>query len=189
MTTRDIIVTKPCPVTISSAYDGNESASYTELRRVFCKISVINHLNCRVCIRLFHYSWRWTFTWLLGNWLPQKCENYEMSDSVNNSLSPAGNFQLVLLHGTTTGLDIFDAELQYVKQYSLNLFRLVCMTIDGAPAMTGERKGGASLLVCHYEATGHTQPIHKVHCIIHQESMCSKSSSSPTALTTASSRH
>ena len=54
--------------------------------------------------------------------------------------------QLVPLHSTTTGHDIFDAVLQCVKQHSLDLSRLVC-----------------------------TQPIHTVHCIIHQESLCSKS--------------
>ncbi|KAG0708050.1 General transcription factor II-I repeat domain-containing protein 2 [Chionoecetes opilio] len=83
--------------------------------------------------------------------------------------------QLVPLHGTTTGQDIFDAVLQCVKQHSLNLSHLVCVTTDGAPAMTGKKKGAASLLVRHCEAARHTQPIHKVHCIIHQESLCSKS--------------
>ncbi|KAG0729770.1 General transcription factor II-I repeat domain-containing protein 2 [Chionoecetes opilio] len=83
--------------------------------------------------------------------------------------------QLVPLHGTTTGQDIFDAVLQCVKQHSLDLSRLVCVTTDGAPAMTGKKKDAASLLVRHCETAGHTQPIHKVHCIIHQESLCSKS--------------
>ncbi|KAG0720046.1 General transcription factor II-I repeat domain-containing protein 2 [Chionoecetes opilio] len=83
--------------------------------------------------------------------------------------------QLVPLHGTTTGQDIFDTVLQCVKQHSLDLSRLVCVTTDGAPAMTGEKKGAASLLMRHCEAAGHTQPIHKVHCIIHHESLCSKS--------------
>ena len=27
----------------------------------------------------------------------------------------------------------------------------------------------------HCEAAGHTQPIHKMHCIIHQEALCAKS--------------
>ena len=46
---------------------------------------------------------------------------------------------------------------------------------DGAPAMTGQKKGAASLLVRHCAAAGHTQPIHKMHCIIHQEAVCAKS--------------
>ena len=40
--------------------------------------------------------------------------------------------------------------------------------------MTGETKGDASQLVSHCDAAGHSQPIHKVHCIIHQEFLCSK---------------
>ena len=43
------------------------------------------------------------------------------------------------------------------------------------PAMIGQKKGAASLLARHCEAAGHTQPIHKMHCIIHQEAMCAKS--------------
>ena len=49
--------------------------------------------------------------------------------------------------------------------------RLVCGTTDGAPAMIGQKKGAASLLARHGEAAGHTQPIHKMHCIIHQEAL------------------
>ncbi|XP_076035394.1 general transcription factor II-I repeat domain-containing protein 2-like [Oratosquilla oratoria] len=41
--------------------------------------------------------------------------------------------------------------------------------------MVGEKKGAASLLVRHYEAAGYTQPINMMHCIIHQESLCTKS--------------
>ena len=40
-----------------------------------------------------------------------------------------------------------------------------------------EKKGAALLLVRHCEAAGHTQFIHKVHCILHQESLCAKSAS------------
>ena len=97
--------------------------------------------------------------------------------------------QLVPLCGTTTGQNIFDAVLQCVKQQCLDLFRLVCVMADIAPAMTGERKGAASLLVRHCETTGNIQPIYKVHCITYHESLCSKSSSSLAALTTASARH
>ena len=41
--------------------------------------------------------------------------------------------------------------------------------------MVGEKKGAASLLVRHCEAAGYTQRINKMHCIIHQESLCAKS--------------
>ncbi|XP_076042351.1 general transcription factor II-I repeat domain-containing protein 2B-like [Oratosquilla oratoria] len=86
-----------------------------------------------------------------------------------------GFLQLVPLRGTTTGQDICDAVLQCVDQHSLGLYRLVCVTTDGAPAMVGEEKGAASLLVRHCETAGYTQPINLMHCIIHQESLCAKS--------------
>ncbi|XP_076041831.1 general transcription factor II-I repeat domain-containing protein 2-like [Oratosquilla oratoria] len=44
--------------------------------------------------------------------------------------------QLVPLRGTTTGQDICDAILQCVDQHSLDLSHLVCVTTDGAPAMS-----------------------------------------------------
>ena len=68
--------------------------------------------------------------------------------------------QSITLRGTTTGKDIFDAMLRCVGQYSLDFSRLVCVTSDGAPAMIGQKKGAASLLVRHCEADGHIQPIH-----------------------------
>ncbi|XP_050715475.1 general transcription factor II-I repeat domain-containing protein 2-like [Eriocheir sinensis] len=83
--------------------------------------------------------------------------------------------QLVPLRGTNIGQDIFDAVLQCVEQHSQDLSRLVCVMTEGARAMIGEKKGAASLLVRHCEAAGHTQPIHKVHCIIHQDALCAKS--------------
>ncbi|XP_076058534.1 general transcription factor II-I repeat domain-containing protein 2A-like [Oratosquilla oratoria] len=83
--------------------------------------------------------------------------------------------QHVLLCSTTTGQDICDAVLQCVDQHSLDLSCLMCVTTDGAPAMVGEKKGAASLLVCHRDAGGYTQPNNMMHCIIHQESLCAKS--------------
>ena len=49
-----------------------------------------------------------------------------------------------------------------MEQCSLDSSRLVCGMTDGAPAMIGQKKGAASLLVRHCEAAGHTQPIHKM---------------------------
>ncbi|XP_076069196.1 general transcription factor II-I repeat domain-containing protein 2-like [Oratosquilla oratoria] len=95
---------------------------------------------------------------------------------VNANLQVCEEFlQLVPLRGTNTGIDICDAVLQCVDQHSLDLSRLVCVTTDGAPAMVGEKRGAASLLVRHCEAAGYTQPINMMHCIIHQESLCAKS--------------
>ncbi|XP_076044814.1 general transcription factor II-I repeat domain-containing protein 2-like [Oratosquilla oratoria] len=65
--------------------------------------------------------------------------------------------------------------LQCVDQHSLDLSRFVCVTTDGSPAMVGEKKSAPSLIVRHCEAAGYTQPINIMHCIIHQESLCAKS--------------
>lgn len=73
---------------------------------------------------------------------------------------------LVPLLGITAGQDT-DAMPQCVKQHSLNLSHLECVTTDSALALTGEKKGTASLLEHHCAAAGHTQPIQKVHGIIH----------------------
>ena len=77
--------------------------------------------------------------------------------------------------GRTLIIDVCPKVLQCVEQYSLDFSRLVCVTTDGAPAMIGQKKGAALLLVRHGEAAGHTQPIHKMNCIIHQEALCAKS--------------
>ena len=42
--------------------------------------------------------------------------------------------------------------VQCVEQYSLDFSHLVCVTTNGAPAITGQKKGAASLLVRHCEA-------------------------------------
>ena len=77
--------------------------------------------------------------------------------------------------GRTFVIDVCPKVLQCVEQCSLDSFRLVCGTTDGAPAMIGQKKGAASLLARHIEAAGHTQPTHKMHCIIHQEALYAKS--------------
>ena len=71
-------------------------------------------------------------------------------------------------------IDVCPKVLQCVE-CSLGSSRLVCGTTDGAPAMIGQKNNAASLLVRHCEAAGHTQPIHKMHCIIHQDALYAKS--------------
>ncbi len=46
---------------------------------------------------------------------------------------------------------------------------------DRAPAIVGQKKGAASLIVLHCKDAGYNQPIVKMHCIIHQEALCAKS--------------
>lgn len=116
------------------------------------------------------------------------------------------SLQLSPHHGITSGQDIVDVMLQRIKQHSLNLSCLMCMKNNGTPLMTGNKRGAILLLFHYCETAGHTQLIHKEHCI-HQEALCAKSvnlvdimfivvkiinfilSTSPTALTITSSKH
>ena len=77
--------------------------------------------------------------------------------------------------GRTFLIDVCPKVIQCVERYSLDLFRLVCVTTDGDPATIGQKKGATSLLVRHCAAAGRTQPIQKMHCIIHKEALRAKS--------------
>ena len=77
--------------------------------------------------------------------------------------------------GRTFLIDVCPKVIQCVERYSLDFSRLVCVTTDGDPATIGQKKDATSLLVRHCEAAGHTQPIQKMHCIIHQEALRAKS--------------
>uniref|UniRef100_A0A3P9NQ97 DUF4371 domain-containing protein n=1 Tax=Poecilia reticulata TaxID=8081 RepID=A0A3P9NQ97_POERE len=68
------------------------------------------------------------------------------------------------------GKDIFEAVSEAVEKMGLKWDKLCGVTTDGAPAMTGKRKGMASL-VCAKESGGEAV---RMHCIIHQEALCAK---------------
>ncbi|XP_030613825.1 general transcription factor II-I repeat domain-containing protein 2 [Archocentrus centrarchus] len=76
------------------------------------------------------------------------------------------------LKGTTTGKDIFEAVSDAVDNIGLKWDKLCGVTTDGAPAMTGERKGMASMVCAKVKESGGEAV--KMHCIIHQEALCSK---------------
>jgi hypothetical protein len=84
--------------------------------------------------------------------------------------------QLVPIKGTTTGADILKALLQCNTDMKLDLLKLVSVTTDGAPAMVGKNKGAVALLQKHLEGLGIKHNVRKVHCIIHQEALCAKTS-------------
>ena len=76
------------------------------------------------------------------------------------------------LKGTTTGKDMFEAMSDSIDKKGLQWEKLCGVTTDRAPAMAGERKGMASVVCskvqeCRGEAV-------KMHCIIHQEALCTK---------------
>ncbi|XP_076810261.1 general transcription factor II-I repeat domain-containing protein 2A-like [Clavelina lepadiformis] len=82
--------------------------------------------------------------------------------------------ELVPMKGTATGADILKALLQCTNSLNLDLSKLVSVTTDGAPAMIGKNKGAVALLQKHLEDLGRNDKISKVHCLIHQEALCAK---------------
>jgi hypothetical protein len=74
---------------------------------------------------------------------------------------------LVSLHGTTKGSDIFEAVRNYVDKYG-GLNTCSSFVTDGAKAVVGEQNGFSGLL----GKSGVKCPI--FHCTIHQEALCVK---------------
>ncbi len=81
-------------------------------------------------------------------------------------------FSLIPMKGMTTGQDVLNAVLPALSGFDLT--KLVSVTTDGAPAMVGSIKGLSQLLIDHCRSLGCEQEIRKVHCIVHQESLCAK---------------
>lgn len=81
--------------------------------------------------------------------------------------------ETIAMHDTTTGSDIFKAVMEVLNAYNLPLKKLVCLATDGAPAMTGTVKGVVAKFKEQCKEQGNTDFQH-FHCIIHQQSLCSK---------------
>ncbi|XP_051999459.1 general transcription factor II-I repeat domain-containing protein 2 [Xyrauchen texanus] len=79
---------------------------------------------------------------------------------------------MMSLKGTTTGRDIFEAVSEAVEKMGLKWDKLCGVTTDGAPAMTGDRKGMASMVCAKVKESG--GEAFRMHCIIHQEALCAK---------------
>ena len=76
------------------------------------------------------------------------------------------------LKGTTTGQDMFDDVMHSLEKSQLCLDKLVSITTDGAPLLTGKHSG---LIKRINDKIQTDYPLHKVlsfHCRIHQESLC-----------------
>ncbi|KAF6339741.1 hypothetical protein mRhiFer1_008020 [Rhinolophus ferrumequinum] len=74
------------------------------------------------------------------------------------------------LNTTTTGKDIFEAVSNAIDKIGLKGDKLCGVTTDGAPAVTGERKGVASMVCAEVQESGGEAG--KMRCIIHQEALC-----------------
>lgn len=76
---------------------------------------------------------------------------------------------LANLPGKTTGADICKSVVEELSAKEINISKIVSVTTDGAPSMTGKEVGFVRLFT---EEVGH--PLLSFHCIIHQEALCAK---------------
>ena len=70
---------------------------------------------------------------------------------------------------TTKCADIAKALIEHFEERGFNISKVFAVTTDGTPAMVGRQKRAVKLIE---EKVGH--PIKKLHCIIHQENLCTK---------------
>ena len=80
--------------------------------------------------------------------------------------------RLIPTKDTTTGADVFESVRKWTTETNLDLSKLIGVTTDGAPAMTGKKKGFVALL---QKQNGNGQQWYRLHCIIHQDQLCAKS--------------
>lgn len=74
------------------------------------------------------------------------------------------------LKGQTRGQDVYTAFKSFINSRSFPIHKLVSITTDGAPAMVGKNVGFITLCKNDEEIPSFTS----YHCIIHQQSLCSK---------------
>ncbi|UYV66761.1 hypothetical protein LAZ67_4002786 [Cordylochernes scorpioides] len=82
--------------------------------------------------------------------------------------------ELVPMHGTTTGEDIFNCVHDLLQKYNLPQSKLTSVATDGAPSMTVKNTGFVALLRKKLSEIFDGSNIHHTHCIIHQEVLCTK---------------
>ncbi|XP_073423395.1 general transcription factor II-I repeat domain-containing protein 2-like [Dendrobates tinctorius] len=78
------------------------------------------------------------------------------------------------IKGTTTGEDIYEKVCQTVNGLELDWAKLASVTTDGAPSMVGSKKGVIARINQEMDKHNHSHPI-AIHCLIHQQALCSKS--------------
>ncbi|UYV78774.1 hypothetical protein LAZ67_16002706 [Cordylochernes scorpioides] len=82
--------------------------------------------------------------------------------------------ELVPIHGTTTGEDIFNCVYDLLQKYNLPQSKLTTVATDGAPSRTGKTYDFVALLRKKLSEISDGSNIHHTHCIIHQEVLCTK---------------
>ncbi|KAJ8896783.1 hypothetical protein PR048_002128, partial [Dryococelus australis] len=82
---------------------------------------------------------------------------------------------LMSLHGTTTGEDIFkEVQITLAEKYNLPHSRLKCVPTDGRKNMCGTNKNFIGRMNAERETSNVPKPL-TLHCILHQEALCGKS--------------
>ena len=79
------------------------------------------------------------------------------------------------LKDTTTGKDLFESVINSITRSGLNLDKLLSITTDGAPSLTGKHSG---LVKLTNDKIKEKFPLHNAlsfHCSIHQRSLCKSS--------------
>ena len=158
------VVTSVCPER-RTAFESVTLSSRTVRRRIEeMSDDVVNATKSR-CRELAFYSLA----------LDKSTDVKDMSQlaiffrGVTNKMDVHEEFlQLYPLHETTTGRDISIAVIKCMTDLSLDFSRLMCITTDGAPAIIADDKKGAASLIARYcQNEGHSQTVHRIHCIIH----------------------
>lgn len=83
--------------------------------------------------------------------------------------------QLIPMKGTVSGADIFEALLKTMTEMKFDFSKLIGITTDGAPAMVGKKRAFLHYYRNIWRSLGITHKLVKIHCIIHQETLCAKS--------------
>ncbi len=94
--------------------------------------------------------------------------------SINyNNIISEDLLKLCQLKKSTKGVDIFNECYNVIKEYGLDLKKLTGITTDGAPNMTGSINGFKGVLTKKLKENN-VNNVYWTHCIIHQESLCSR---------------
>lgn len=80
---------------------------------------------------------------------------------------------VIPMHGQTTAQEIFRQLCDAIENAGLPWKRFVGITTDGAPSMTGRKNGLVALVQRKLEEEGVEEAI-ALHCIIHQQALCTK---------------
>ena len=73
------------------------------------------------------------------------------------------------MYGSTKGADILEKFINHFEKRQINIKKIFAVTIDSVAAMVGRDRDFVALIE---EKIGY--PVMKSHCIIHQESLCTK---------------